>query len=482
MKKIIAYILAPMLFIASSCDDFGDINVNPNASEVPLTSALLTNALTAMGGSTTGGANLVAGFYAQYFTEALYTDNCLYGVQDVDWAGEMAGSMFDLKNIININSDPATAGYAALNGSNNNQIAIARILLAYRFSVLSDRYGDIPYFEALQLNTQPTIDDQEAIYNDLFNELDEAVAQFDNNGNVKGDILYGGNNENWKKFANTLRMILALRVSVADPTLGQTQFAAALAADGGVFESNDDNAVLDYPGGGFRNPWYGIGADQGVTDVIADFLNANNDLRENAFGKPASGTLIGVPYGLVREDAISWTAANPGWSLILNDGFRAEGSELFVLTYADALLARSQGADYGWSTEDEEALYYDAIKASWEQWGVYIDGNYLTYIADPDIDLNTGTGMMGATTKTQKIALQRWLTFYPNGPQGWSEWRRTGIPALVPTINAINTSKQIPRRFPFPSVEYSYNPANIDAAVARMGGDNDAIKVWWDAN
>jgi hypothetical protein len=82
----------------------------------------------------------------------------------------------------------------------------------------------------------------------------------------------------------------------------------------------------------------------------------------------------------------------------------------------------------------------------------------------------------------KRIGTQRWVTFYPNGPQGWSEWRRTGYPALVPTPNALNTSKQIPVRFPFPSVEYNYNRANVEAAVSRMGSDRDDTKVWWDVD
>lgn len=463
------------MLVGAGCSDFGDINENPNASVVPTTSALLTNALTAIGGSTAGGANFSAGLYAQYFSETQYTDNSLYANQDVDWAGEMAGSIYDLQNIININSDPATAELAALNGSNANQIAIARILKAYRFSILTDRYGDMPYSQALQGNSQPAFDSQEAIYDDIFKELDEAVAQFDNKGTVKGDILFFGDNTRWQKFANSLRLILALRVSEVNPGLGQSQFNDALNSPGGVFESNDDNASIIYPGGAFKNPWFGIGADQGVSDVVANFLNANNDQRKNAFGKPSGGTLIGVPYGLTREQAIAWTAANSGWSLILNDQWRGEASELFILTYADVLLARAEAAFLGWTTENHEDLYNAAIAASWEQWGVFDEDAYDEYITDPDIDITAGD-VYG------KIATQRWLTFYPNGPQGWSEWRRTGYPNLTPTPNAVNTSKQIPVRFPFPSVEYNYNRTNIDAAVARMGGDTDNVPVWWDVD
>ena len=128
-NKIFAATLLAVLGIG--CSDFGDTNVSPNAAETPLTSALLTNALTTLGGTT---AFTTAGLYCQYFSETQYTDVSRYSLQNISWSGDMAGSMYDLQNIININSNPETAEYAAFNGSNNNQIAVARILKAYRFS------------------------------------------------------------------------------------------------------------------------------------------------------------------------------------------------------------------------------------------------------------------------------------------------------------------------------------------------------------
>lgn len=482
MKKVTKYILTPLLLLGVGCSDFGDIDVNPNASETPLTSALLTNALSATGGASAGGASFSAGLYAQYFSETQYTDNSIYAPQDVNWAGELQGSLMDFQTIININSDPETAPNAALVGSNNNQIAIARIMKAYRFSILTDRYGDMPYFEALKGNTVPVFDTQEDIYNDIFKELDEAVSQFDAGAKVKGDILYGGDNTAWQKFANSLRLILALRVSKVDPALGQTQFNDALNSPGGVFTSNADNAVMEYPGPPYNNPWYGIGADQGISATMANFLNANADNRRRVFGKPlSSGNVLGVPYGLSREDAIAWTAANPGWSLILNDQFRQQTSPQFILTYADVLLARAEGALLGWAgtPADVPALYNAAIMASWEQWGVYEASAYDSYINDPDIQITDTTPV---AEMTQKLATQRWVTFYPNGAQGWSEWRRTGFPVLTPTPEAVNNTKQIPVRFPYPSVEYTYNEAGVSAAAARMGGDTDSQRVWWDVD
>ncbi len=475
MKKLLAYIVAPLLVVGSGCSDFGDINVSPNASVTPLSSALLSNAQSAIGGSVAGGARFSAGLYCQYFAETQYTESSLYANDKFSWSGEMAGNMNDLQNIININPDPST-------------VAVARILLAYRFSVLTDQFGDMPYSEALKGNPQPAIDAQEDIYfatvavegfNGIFAELEEAAAALGVDPIfVKGDLIYGGDTAKWRKFANSLRLILALRMSEADAAGGEAQFDNVinnLGANGGIFESNDDNFALTYPGGTYKNPWFGIGADQGVSTLVANRLNATTDARREAFGNAVGGVLTGVDYGLVREEAIAYTDANPNWSLILADEFRGEDSKFFALTYADVFLARAEAANEGWSgvQADAEGFYQDGIEASWEQWGVYDATLYANYIANASINLTQTPG------DAQKIAEQRWLTFYPNGPQGWSEWRRTGFPVLAPTPDAVNASGQIPVRFAFPEAEYTLNGDKLQVAIDRMGTDTDQTLVWW---
>lgn len=210
-----------------------------------------------------------------------------------------------------------------------------------------------------------------------------------------------------------------------------------------------------------------------------------------AFAKPVDGLpendpsgdfVVGFDYGLKREDAVAFQNTHPGWSLILNSEWRLEASTLFLLTYADVTLARAEGLARGWSTGLETSsvagLYELALQGSWEQWGVYDAIKFEAYMDQPDVDL---TGDLASDL--EKIGTQRWLTFFPNGPQGWSEWRRTGFPALEPTPNAVNTSKEIPVRFAYPSVEYGFNKANLDVAVSRLeNGDRDDSHVWWDVD
>src|SRR5688572_17528592 len=192
MKIIKSFLaLALVSVLAGGCEkikDFGDTNVNPNGTATPSTAALLTNVQAGLGGAQTNG-----GLYAQQFSETQYTDVSLYAVPKLNFDGIYAGALMDLQNIININTADDTKGNAAKFGSNVNQIAIARILKAYIFWTITDRWGDIPYFNALkgEENLMPAYDKQELIYKDLVKELTEAKNQLDpNTAGVTGDVIY----------------------------------------------------------------------------------------------------------------------------------------------------------------------------------------------------------------------------------------------------------------------------------------------------
>ena len=136
--------LVSLSLLAGSCskiDEFGDINRNPSLTTEPITSAVLTNVLAGIPGT---AANTRGGLYAQYFAETQYTETSLYAEPKIDFDGTYSGPLNDLQNIIDYNTNPETAPKAVLNGSNANQIAVARILKAYYYWILTDQYCDIP--------------------------------------------------------------------------------------------------------------------------------------------------------------------------------------------------------------------------------------------------------------------------------------------------------------------------------------------------
>lgn len=489
MKNILyrIFALTVAVILISGCnklEDFGDTNVNPAATNTPNTAALLTNVLSGIGGY---GRLDGPALYCQFYSETQYTDFSLYSLNQSSPMGIYSGSLYDLQNIILTNSDDATKTVASLNGANENQIAIARILKAYIFWTITDRWGDIPYSEALKGDPNVAYDTQESIYKDLIKELTEAVNQFTAGAPIRGDVIYGGDIAKWKKAANSMRMLMALRLSKVYPGAAEyaaTEFKAALANAAGHISSNADNFTINYPGGNFRNPYYNMyfgRKDYGESKTMTDLLSSlNSDLRQRVFGSTVTGAYStkGVPYGLVRSSIEAWTSANPDWTYVLQNDWRKETSPIFLIRAASVLLARAEAADRGWTTEtaSTKTLYEQGISASYEQWGLVPPED--VYFNHPAISLDNA---FGTGANLQKIAIQQYVAYYPDGLQGWSNWRRTNYPALLPAPDATNDPKVIPRRYMYGTADYALTKTGVDAAVARLqGGDKMNSRVWWD--
>jgi hypothetical protein len=471
---LVAFAATLLLSGCEKIEDFGDTNVNPNGTAVPSTAALLTNVLSGLGGL---ASQTRPGLYAQQFSETQYTEVSLYALPQLEFDGNFAGSLMDLQNIININTGATTKDNATKFGANANQIATARILKAYTFWTITDRWGDIPYFEALQgsANLSPKFDTQEAIYKDLIKELKEANAQFQPAGaKVQGDIIYGGDIVKWQKFSNALRMLIALRTSKVYPgpnEFAATEFKAAFQDVLGFIATNADNFTIRYPGtvAAFSNPWWGLYSgrtDYAESKLMTDLTASLADPRQAAFGSSTTG----FPYGLTRDQAVAFGTS---YATILSSSKRDRSSPIVVIGASDVLLAIAEAAQRGWVTAAVATYYKNAITENWAEWGV--TGNIENYIS------NSSVALTGGAADLQKIQLQQYLSFYPDGLQAWSNWRRTGVPSLTATPNAIGSSKQIPRRFTYGPNEYNLNGESVNEAKARLtGGDTPDARVWWD--
>jgi hypothetical protein len=504
IKKFTSAALITSVIMGSGCakiDQFGTTNQDPNGIVTPVPSALLTQVESGIGGY---AAVLRTAVYAEYIAENQYTEVSLYSLPLVEMSATYSGDLNDLQTIINYNSDPNTAGAAVAYGSNANQIAIARILKAFIFWQTTDRWGDIPYSEALKgaANLTPKFDKQEDIYFDLLKELKEAAAQFDNGATVKGDVIFGGNTAKWQKTANSMRMIMAMRLSNRYPAAGgkaAIEFADAANAVTGHITDNADNFTVNYPGGAYKNPWYltyETRDDYASSKTMGDVLAGLNDTRIGAFG--TNTTMF--PYGLTRDLAIQYgNSVGNNQSRVLRADLRTPSSPVVVISAATTLLARAEGKERGWiagGTAGAEADYNAGVTASFAQWGLTIPAGYLAGAAN----YQTGAGVPGSigagnapydnyraadnniqdaatTTKLARIALQRWIAGFPNGNEGWAEQRRTGVPNLKTT--RFKTGPFV-TRYVYGNTDYGLNNANTTEAATRMGGDLQDVHVWWD--
>lgn len=488
LKLFSIAVVAGAMFL-SGCEkikDFGDTNVNPNSTTVPTTAALLTNVLAGIGGR---ASQQNPGFYCQYFSETQYPTVSLYSLPQFDFDGIYAGPLYDLQNLILHCQNPQTLIQASLNGSPKNQIAIARIIKCYYFWTITDAWGDIPYSEALnadpftlEFTTRfPKYDTQEEVYKGLIAELTNVVDDFDNGDAVKGDIIYKGNIDQWKKLANSLRLLMAVRLSKKYPGAGDyaaEQFKLALTHDAGVIEDNADNFQVIYPGASFKNPWFGTYESRNDVGESLPFVELLSDLNDPRQGLGVYGSSNnGVPYGRDRASFMNaWFANNSTtYAKVLGAAYRDETSPVSMVHAAAVFFARAEARERNWTnglTETLSAndLYLQAIAASFDQWGISDALN--GYLSNPAVAYGTDN--------LKKIALQRFIALYPDGLQGWCEWRRTGVPELDPAKNAINVTKEIPRRFVYGVNDYTTNRENVTAAAAAIPGDTQDGKVWWD--
>jgi len=491
MNKIIYILICALAINASGCNklkDFGDTNVNPATTRNLVTAALLTNTLSELGYDPSYYAdyNFGQGFYCQYFSETSQNMYSCYVSNARSPMDKYSGPLYDLQNIININSDESRRAETEVYGTNANQIAIARVLKAYIFWVMTDRWGDIPYKDALKGNPNVAYDTQESIYKDLIKELTESVDQFVTPDiQVKGDIAYDGNTEKWKELANSLRMLMALNLSKQYP--GETEYAAiqfneALNNPAGSISENTANFKLEYPGGSnWINMFYGmyafggtIGESETMTSLLIDTIG--DDERQMVFGSDMSGapSIKGVPYGRNSSYTNQWCQENPDYCYAFAPAYRTETSPFYFISAANVLLARAEAADRGWTGENTATLYQEGIAASFMQWN--LEAPEPGYFSKQNVAL----GVSG--TNLKQIATQQYIAYYPDGRNGWNTWRRTGWPVLLPAPDAENNPKVIPRRYMYGAEDYSFNPKGLAAAIEKLGPNGDKMdsRVWWD--
>jgi len=475
-----AGILFAVTLLLVACDDFGSMNVDPNNPSQVRTELLLTNVQRDL--SSVSGA-VVGNLWVQFMAETQYDDDSRYSTTTSDFNGWYIGPLMDLQTIIDLNTNPETQDDALSGGSNNNQIAVARILKAYYFQMMTDRWGMLPYTDALQgsQNFSPSYDSQEFIYLDIINELKEAVAQMDSGSGVNGDIIFSGNMEQWALFANSIRARVALRMAdTGQSSLAATEFADAMNSG---FVTGD----VMYPymaEAANQNPWFArfiTRTDYAISDVLADYMKGLEDHRVLRYADPAPNfytegeeitfdNIMGMPYSTANPgDITNASISFPGMAI------RAQDAPLPIITLSELHFAMAEAAERGWINGDAETYYLDAIEASWNQWDVYEAGNFQNYVTNAEVAYDSGNWM-------EKIGTQKWVALYPNGYEAWAEWRRLGYPELVPHAFPLNQSGEIPRRQAYPTSESQINEVNYNAAVSSQGADTPDTKIWWDVN
>lgn len=475
-NKYIAFLFlgAFVVFSESCTKDFEEINANPQ--QAPGLNPVFPLAWSQV--SVTGHrfetwrSNLLGASYYSQMINTPWSDyaGCL---ANDEWNSALWNTGYT-KLIGNIN---LTIQLAEENG-NEEEAAIAQIWKALIFHRLTDFYGDIPYSESgLSVEEAiftPVYETQESIYKDLLSKLEAATSILSDGGNSfgEGDLIYQGDHSKWIKFANSLRLRLAMRVSDVDPGLAEQHVSAVM---GNVMTSNDDSAIVPHEGigqfdfqsngtsapiiAGFNGHW--------PSKALVDRMNMTNDPRRSHFYHPAtaSGEYVGLRGGTV-EEGIDVNLEN--YSELNMTTLFAMEADAIVMSYSEVEYLLAEAALKGWVSGDAEEHYNNGLSASCERNGVE-SADIEAFLAEEGIAFDSANGM-------EQIHTQLWIDLFPNGYEAWASWRRTG----VPVFSSEEADGDIPRRALYPQLEKVLNASNYDAAVGIQGADVATTRVWWD--
>lgn len=491
----LSMIVPVMVLLLWSCDmsDFGDTNVHPtNVTEVPpgmqfaraqLQTTLNQNQQHRIAGTTGGITQTLAeggwenygtgdpGYFMSnphpYSSRIKQIEDILVRLPEMEAEGEEVGNLF----------------------------AATRIMRVFIFHQITDLYGDIVYSEAARgfhdQNFFPKYDTQEFVYMDLLNELEEAVAQLDPAQPTYGsnDLIYGGDVGKWRKWGNSLRLRLALRLIKVEPGIAEQHAVAAI--NGGVMTSNDDIAFIQHVNRqgttccdlyGLRHYYVGVERWYNLSSTFTEWLRDRDDPRLSIFGALIIGgnyadgeflssdpddiigratgwtdfemeTALRPEFVRARDIATAYDIRDINGDLLVNAAYAKlnpiitpiDGPEFFQ-TYAQVAFNRAEVAARGWTAEDPAVHYSSGVRAALEQLTMYDTGTPVplagiensasptidpavidAYVADREAEFAAAGS---AEDRIRLINEQYWVATFQDFHEAWANYRRSGYPDL----------------------------------------------------
>jgi hypothetical protein len=456
--------------------------------------------------------DLTGNLFANYIgvVNTGFTGNNIYNITSKSWYEAMFNDAYVR----------ATGSWETLNlyrEESPEAAALGDVLKVALMHRVTDTYGPIPYLQIGSGLVTLQYDSQEVIYKKFFEELDSAISTLTSFWQAQPgtklladyDNVFGGDLAKWIRFANTLRMRLAMRVVYADRNLAMAQAEAALANPAGLMTSAGDLAALHKPtSGAWENPLYVIQYsfnDDRIGATIEAYMNGYKDPRRaKYFTEGADGAYHGVRNGInltsdyanssllskincTNNDDIVWMGPAEAWFLKaeywLRNGDKAQARQCYEegVRVSFDVCGVSGADDYLADKASMPAKFVDAVNAG---------NSYSSALSDVTVAWNDADS---DEKNLERIITQKYIAGFPEGQEAWSEFRRTGYPKVIPySVNQsggkIDTQRQI-RRLNWPSSEYRTNAANVTAAISTLNGesslgtgDNGGTRLWWDKN
>ena len=523
----ISILFSAMIFMVLSCtDDFEDLNTPNDLVTADLVDVNLIFTLVQVNSiksGTTTGVGTIGNYSGMSYSGS--NRPFLEGDAPDIWNASYNNYTNNLSEIIRLTKDDPDLV---------NKTAIARIMRVWTFAKVTDTYGDIPYSESSlapdDIIITPKYDAQQSIYENFFKELKEAVASLNSEKESYGsaDLVYGGDVSKWRKFANSLRLRLALRIRYADEAMATANMNDLQPSD--LIMTREDDAYMhtSIDNADNQNSFYSSvlanGADlaKSPAGAMINKMKEYNDPRIKIFADTAKAAFPGndpnLDYfgyrgrpvlGLVPvEYKLPWGQET---SSRISDLFYVPVIEVPMLRSSEVHFALAEAALFGLKSGDAQVLFkqgmVDAMNWSKEfyensksqlpdvlplMYPTWTDSDIALLLAHKEISmvesdtfLNSSTAVLAGSQEDQleQIIVQKNIALYPLEYQNWAEWRRTGYPILQIGPDNDDLRGVIPRRMPWPNVEQTINSVKNSEAEGRLdGGDSRLSKIWWDAN
>ncbi len=477
LKSIIAVGFAA-LAVTSCTKKFEGINNNPNNPTTAPATNLLAFALEdyAAGLYDVWGNMNEPETYGGHLGKIQYIDEARYVFRGSTVQNNWTYTYRDLKNLQLVISE-------SVKSNRINQQAAALTFQSFIAQIATDTWRDLPFSDAIKGDSgvlTPAYDKQEDIYPAILNNLKKASELFSQKSVDElgeGDLLYGGDVEKWRKFCNSLRLRVAIRISKVNAAVAKSTIEEVLGnpEDYPVFTSNDDNAFFYWPGGKpYNEPWASDQFDNGrddhaMSDVLIDNLQSLSDPRLAVYAKPGSdGVYRGVGIGIPDNEKL------PSTKLYSRIGARFRDNRTGFTPFmrlAEVKFIIAEAAANGWNVGvTAKEAYEDGINASLEE-------NEITTGADAYLQ-TAGVKWDG---DVKKIYLQKWIALFKDGHEAWAESRRTDVPLLkAATGSPYPGHDRAPFRYPYPDNETKLNGKNSGPYVSQVKDNFWGQQMWWD--
>jgi hypothetical protein len=515
MKKLLPLLLL-VGSLAGCTKHFDSINTNPNSPQQVenvqlLLPAIIKNGVRNYAYAAQFQASVCGDYYTDQYTST-FSDAWTASQTENSFLWNLFDQLKDVENYRLLSHEK---------GLKNNE-GVGLVLRCWMFQVMTDVFGDMPYTQAVQgkttSNFAPVYDSQETIYYALIDSLKQANSLLAAGSDpINSDILMGGSALRWREFANGLRLRLLMRMSnVANAKINAGTEINTMAADAGtypLFASNADQAALqfteelnnEFPA--YHNPPIG---DYHLSTTFEAELKAINDPRIAFFAMPtpasygsATPMYAGVPncIGTVESSYNGGSNYQSQESPILMPylGYPLYASKTaaqgLMLGYAEVQFILAEAKERGMITAGPTAdvyymngindqFAYDESRLDVLNKSIPSTDHHFAKSSDivPPPSYFTQPGVAYTGTTDQKLAMiriQKWFSLFYTGFEGWSEWRRTGIPKET-KIGPNSAIPEWPRRARYPLSEQTINTTNYNNAVKAMGGSDDLVThVWW---